>query len=177
MRSLWLTVAACALAAAAGDAPFAGDWIGSLDINGSPLRIAFHLKHDGGRWTGTFDSLDQGARGIAMDQVEVDGNKLLWKMAAAGIVYEGAFDPATGEISGTLLQGGAKLPLAFKHTEPPAPLVRPQEPKPPFPYVSEAVSYPNPQAEGVRLAGTLTKPKGPGKFPAVLLITGSGPQT
>jgi pimeloyl-ACP methyl ester carboxylesterase len=28
----------------------------------------------------------------------------------------------------------------------------------------------------VRLAGTLTKPKGPGKFPAVLLITGSGPQ-
>jgi pimeloyl-ACP methyl ester carboxylesterase len=66
--------------------------------------------------------------------------------------------------------------LQFKHGAAPAPPLRPQEPKPPFPYSSEAVSYPNPQAEGVRLAGTLTKPNGPGKFPAVLLITGSGAQ-
>jgi pimeloyl-ACP methyl ester carboxylesterase len=176
MKSLLPTLAACALAAAAGDAPFAGDWMGTLDINGKPHRIALHLKHDDGRWSGNFDSLDQGARGIGMDQVEVDGNKLVWKMAAAGIVYEGAFDPASGAISGTLLQGGGKLPLQFKHAAPPPPLLRPQEPKAPFPYVSEAVSYPNPQAEGVRLAGTLTRPKGPGKFPAVLLITGSGAQ-
>jgi pimeloyl-ACP methyl ester carboxylesterase len=176
MKSLLLTLAACALVAAAGDAPFAGDWMGSLDINGKPLRIALHLKHDDGRWSGTFDSPDQGASGIPMDQVEVDGNKLVWKMVAAGIVYEGSVDTATGAISGTLLQGGGKLPLQFKHAAPPRPLLRPQEPKPPFPYVSEAVSYPNPQADGVRLAGTLTRPKGPGKFPAVLLITGSGAQ-
>jgi fermentation-respiration switch protein FrsA (DUF1100 family) len=89
MKSLLLTLAACALAAAAGDAPFAGDWMGTLDINGEPLRIALHLKLDAGRWSGTFDSLDQGARDLVMDQVEVDGNKLVWKMAAAGIVYEG----------------------------------------------------------------------------------------
>jgi uncharacterized protein len=176
MKSLLLTLAACVLAEAAGDAPFAGDWMGSLDINGRALRIALHLKHDDGRWTGTFDSPDQGASGLVMDQVEVNGDKLVWKMAAAGIVYEGALDTGSGAISGTLLQGGAKLPLQFKHAAPAAPLPRPQEPKPPYPYVSENVSYPNPQAEGVRLAGTLTKPKGPGKFPAVLLITGSGAQ-
>jgi pimeloyl-ACP methyl ester carboxylesterase len=176
MKTLLLTLAACALARAAGDAPFAGDWMGSLDVNGKSVRIALHLKQDGGRWSGTFDSPDQGALGLAMDHVEMDGNKLVWKMGAAGIVYEGVFDPASGAISGTFSQGGGKLPLQFKHVAAPAPLVRPQEPKPPFPYVSEAVSYPNPQAEGVRLSGTLTKPKGPGKFPAVLLITGSGPQ-
>ena len=176
MRSLRLIFAACALAVAAGDAPFAGDWMGSLDTNGKTLRIALHLKHEAARWSGTFDSLDQGASGIPMDRVEVDGNKLVWKMAAAGIVYEGAFDPASGAISGTFSQGGGKFPLQFKHAAPPAPPLRPQEPKPPFPYVSEAVGYPNPQAEGVRLAGTLTKPKGPGKFPAVLMITGSGAQ-
>jgi uncharacterized protein len=176
MKSLILTLAACALVRAAGDTPFAGDWMGSLDVNGNPLRIALHLKHNDGRWSGTFDSPDQNASGIPMDQVEVDGNKLVWKMAGAGIVYEGAFDPATGAISGTLSQGGGKLPLQFKHAAAPPVLTRPQEPKPPFPYVSEAVSYPNPQAEGVRLAGTLIRPKGPGKFPAVLLITGSGPQ-
>ena len=176
MKSLLLTLAACALVAAAGDAPFAGDWMGSLDINGRTLRIAMHLKHEAARWSGTFDSPDQGATGLPMSQVDVDGNKLVWKMVAAGIVYEGAFDPASGAISGTFSQGGGNFPMQFKHAAPPAPPLRPQEPRPPFPYSSEAVSYPNPQAEGVRLAGTLTKPKGPGKFPAVLLITGSGAQ-
>jgi pimeloyl-ACP methyl ester carboxylesterase len=176
MRSLRLIFAACALAAAAGDAPIAGDWMGSLEVNGKTLRIALHLKLEAAHWSGTFDSPDQGATGIPMSQVDVDGNKLVWKMAAAGIVYEGAFDPASGAISGTFSQGGSKFPMQFKHGAAPAPPLRPQEPKPPFPYSSEAVSYPNPQAEGVRLAGTLTKPKGPGKFPAVLLITGSGAQ-
>ena len=52
---------------------------------------------------------------------------------------------------------------------------RPQTPKPPFPYRSEEVTYEN-KAGGVKLAGTLTLPPGQGPFPAVLLITGSGPQ-
>ena len=124
MKTLLLTLAACALARAAGDAPFAGDWMGSLDVNGKSVRIALHLKQDGGRWSGTFDSPDQGALGLAMDHVEMDGNKLVWKMGAAGIVYEGVFDPASGAISGTFSQGGGKLPLQFKHVAAPAPLVR-----------------------------------------------------
>jgi pimeloyl-ACP methyl ester carboxylesterase len=50
-----------------------------------------------------------------------------------------------------------------------------QNPQPPFPYKSVEVSYQN-AAGGVKLAGTLTLPEGPGRFPAVILITGSGPQ-
>lgn len=53
---------------------------------------------------------------------------------------------------------------------------RPQEPKPPFPYSSEDVSYSNPNAAGVELAGTLTKPNTSSPVPAVLLISGAGPQ-
>ncbi len=53
---------------------------------------------------------------------------------------------------------------------------RPQEPRPPFPYIEEEVNYPNPDAPGVHLAGTLTRPSTGGPFPAVLLITGPGPQ-
>jgi pimeloyl-ACP methyl ester carboxylesterase len=53
--------------------------------------------------------------------------------------------------------------------------VRPQTPQPPFPYVSREVTYTN-DADGTRLAGTLTVPEGAGPFPAALLITGSGPQ-
>jgi pimeloyl-ACP methyl ester carboxylesterase len=51
---------------------------------------------------------------------------------------------------------------------------RPQEPRPPFPYRSVEVRYPNPAAPGVTLAATLTVPAGQGKFPATLLVGGSG---
>jgi fermentation-respiration switch protein FrsA (DUF1100 family) len=50
---------------------------------------------------------------------------------------------------------------------------RPQLPKPPFPYLEEAVSYSNGE---VTLAGTLTLPPGAGPFPALLLVSGSGAQ-
>jgi pimeloyl-ACP methyl ester carboxylesterase len=49
------------------------------------------------------------------------------------------------------------------------------DPTPPFPYRTENVSYRNAQA-GITLAGTLTMPAGTGPFPAVALISGSGPQ-
>ncbi len=54
-------------------------------------------------------------------------------------------------------------------------LPRPQTPKPPFPYAQREVLYKNP-ADGSTIGGTLTAPKKAGKHPAVLLITGSGPQ-
>jgi pimeloyl-ACP methyl ester carboxylesterase len=52
---------------------------------------------------------------------------------------------------------------------------RPQEPKTPYPYLSEEVKFQNVGAN-LTLAGTLTLPKGKGPFPAVILISGSGPQ-
>ncbi len=52
---------------------------------------------------------------------------------------------------------------------------RPQTPKPPFPYEVKDVLYDNPTDKS-KLGGTLTLPKGPGLFPAALLITGSGTQ-
>jgi uncharacterized protein len=52
-------------------------------------------------------------------------------------------------------------------------LNRPQEPKPPFSYYEEDVSYQN-EKSGFTLAGTLTFPKSEGLFPCVVLISGSG---
>ena len=54
-------------------------------------------------------------------------------------------------------------------------LLRPQTPKPPFPYKALELKYPNKTA-GIDLAGTLTLPEGQGPFPAVILISGSGAQ-
>lgn len=51
-----------------------------------------------------------------------------------------------------------------------------QEPRPPYPYDEVSVRVPNRPA-GITLAGTLTRPRGAGPFPAVLIITGSGMQS
>jgi hypothetical protein len=51
---------------------------------------------------------------------------------------------------------------------------RPQTPLPPFDYHVEEVVFVNAEA-GVRLAGTLTIPRGDGPFPAAVLISGAGP--
>jgi pimeloyl-ACP methyl ester carboxylesterase len=50
----------------------------------------------------------------------------------------------------------------------------PQEPKPPFPYLQEYITFENPAAR-IKLAGTLTLPAREGNFPAVILISGGGP--
>ncbi|WP_341840608.1 alpha/beta hydrolase [Chitinophaga caseinilytica] len=52
---------------------------------------------------------------------------------------------------------------------------RPQEPKPKYPYHVENVYFPN-RKDSLSLAGTFTRPFEPGKYPAVILISGSGPQ-
>lgn len=55
-----------------------------------------------------------------------------------------------------------------------ADLSRPQEPKGPFPYLIEEVSYRN-EIANTTLSGTLTLPSSKGPFPVLLLIQGSGP--
>jgi fermentation-respiration switch protein FrsA (DUF1100 family) len=74
------------------------------------------------------------------------------------------------------------LPLALARGEIAKPR-RPQEPARPFPYTEQEVSISVPAAplaarntDHITLAGTLTLPPGDGPFPAVLMITGSGPQ-
>ncbi|WP_164905155.1 alpha/beta fold hydrolase [Aequorivita ciconiae] len=52
---------------------------------------------------------------------------------------------------------------------------RPQTPEPPFNYKVENVSFFNIK-DSVTLAGTFTYPESGSNFPAVILITGSGPQ-
>ena len=52
---------------------------------------------------------------------------------------------------------------------------RPQEPSKPYPYYIEEVIFENKIDKNV-LAGTLSLPSKEGKFPVVILITGSGPE-
>src|SRR5687768_5989632 len=78
-------------------------------------------------------------------------------------------------MTGRWKQAGGNLPLTFRRVDKAPELVRPQQPKPPFPYEVHEVAVEN-QAAKIKLTGSLTVPRGKGPFPAVLLWSGSGPQ-
>src|SRR5580700_5755729 len=112
--------------------------------------------------------------GIPISKVTENGQTLAIEIKAVGATYDAQWSADGSEISGTFRQRGKDLPLAF-HRGPTAELIRPQNPKKPYPYDEEDVVYDNPKS-GNKLAGTLTLPRSPGPHPAVLMITGSGPQ-
>ncbi|HZS10056.1 MAG TPA: alpha/beta hydrolase [Blastocatellia bacterium] len=180
-RFLMVAVAAFVIigGAPAQEKGIKGDWAGVLDVGSLKLNLILHITQESeGALRGTMDSPDQGANGLKIDTIALQGQTLQFEMKQIGASYEGKLNAEATEISGQFTQGGATLPLTFKRSAAgavPAPK-RPQEPKPPYPYNEEEVSYENKAAAGVKLAGTLTLPRSPGPFPVVLLITGSGPQ-
>lgn len=159
---------------AAAQAPsLVGRWMGTLDVGPQKLRIALNVTaNPAGALSATMDSLDQGAMGIPVGSISVTGDKVEFAIPAIGGSYEGTITGAR-RIVGKWSQGGASLPLNFEPAGAVRPPRRPQEPQPPFPYRSEDVTVVN---GVVRLAGTFTWPPTGGPFPAVLLVTGSGPQ-
>ncbi len=154
-----------------------GTWLGTLNPGAITLRVAFHITANDKGYGATMDSLDQGAKGLPVAGVMRDGTQLTMTMPMMGAKFEGTIAEDGNSIRGTFTQGGASLPLTLQRVKDTAALEtpHPQEPKPPFPYKSEDVTYENKTA-GITLAGTLTIPQGKGPFPAALLITGSGPQ-
>jgi len=154
-----------------------GTWMGTLDLGVARLRVVFHITNTEDGLVATMDSPDQNAKDIPTTSCTRDGTNL--KIEARNITgsYAGKISPDLQSIDGTFTQMDAPHPLLLKRAKDKAELEirRPQLPTKPYPYREQEVSYDN-QAQNVTLAATFTIPQGAGPFPAVLLITGSGPQ-
>ncbi|MCB9234503.1 MAG: alpha/beta fold hydrolase [Bacteroidia bacterium] len=152
-----------------------GAWAGKLEIQGMKLPIVFHISADGPGYKSTMDSPSQGAKGIAVEKTEFKAPTLTILMPKSGIAFAGDLN-AEGKIVGEFKQSGLVLPLELSKSEGEyvAP-TKPQEPKRPLPYREEEVTFEN-KTDHLTLAGTLTLPEKGKKFPAIILITGSGPQ-
>jgi len=153
-----------------------GEWNGALHVQGMQLRLVFHISKTDTAFNATMDSPDQGAKDIPMSKVTFENHLLTIEMSAAGIKYTGKPDSTGVVVVGTFQQGGQSFPLNLSRKSiEKVELKRPQDPQKPYPYYSEEITFKN-QKENITLAGTLTLPSKDGKFPVVVLITGSGPQ-
>jgi hypothetical protein len=158
----------------AAPANIAGKWLGTLKSNGMELRVAFEITEakEGG-YTAVIHSIDQGVMNVPLGAVTLNGDILRLELKSI-FVYEGSLQTDGNTIDGNWIQGDT-TPFVIKRVDKLPDLTRPQDPKKPYPYIEEEVTYEN-RKVGVTLAGTLTIPSGTGPFPAVVLLTGSGPQ-
>lgn len=154
---------------------FEGVWSGVLEVGEQRLRTVFRLSRKAdGAWTATIDSPDQGAQGIPVSSVQIEGKQITLKSELVQGEFVGTLSEDGKRLEGIWKQGGGEFKLTLTRGEPPA-RKRPQEPKPPFPYKTEEVRVPNRKAK-IELAGTLTIPNGKPPFPAIVFFTGSGAQ-
>jgi len=156
-------------------------WSGELSVLFQKLPLQFRVYRDAdGNEQIRMDSLAQKAGGFLTIRT-TEGNRWSLQVPQVAGKFEGELAPDGNSVSGKWSQGGPQLELTLKRSElaaAPAPLKRPQTPRPPFPYEVTEVSFASVEA-GVRLAGTMTVPRTPapaGGFPAAVLISGSGPQ-
>ncbi|MFV2006226.1 MAG: alpha/beta fold hydrolase [Longimicrobiales bacterium] len=162
---------------ASAQQPPVGTWTGVLE--GVALQMIFHFAEaSSGGFEGTMDVPAQGASGVPLGSVvfESGGLSFLIPSAPGGAGYEGIWSDDEQMFRGTFSQSGQSftLNLSLRDSEDTGP-ARPQTPEGPFPYEAVDVRFSNTTA-GIELAGTLSVPAGDGPYPAVVTITGSGPQ-
>lgn len=158
--------------------PVAGAWEGIIKVQALiPLRLQFVITADAdGKLGGTMRSPDQSNAAIKLGAVTATDGKLDIRVPANGGRFIGTVSPDGKTAKGDWKQSGQSFPMVLKWSQKLSVQNRPQIPKPPFPYRSEEVIFSNPAGGGHILAGTLTLPTGSGRFPAVVLVSGSGPQ-
>ena len=137
------------------------------------MRIAFDIQKSEEGYSANMQSLDQSAEMAPATLVKLENDELLIEISNIGFVYKGKVIESKG-IEGTFTQAGQTFKLDLSQNE----IIerdRPQEPKPPYPYKVEEITFSNKSAD-IKLAGTLTLPESLGTCASVILISGSGPQ-
>lgn len=160
----------------AQDNNLVGSWSGKLKLpSGIQLTVVFNINYSDGKYSSTLDSPDQGVKSIPCGEVKVENDSIKIDVPVVVGGYKGKINQESKTISGIWTQAGSSFELDLEYSKEFVGPKRPQEPKPPFPYNSEDVRFFN-EKDSLNLAGTLTYPKEGEKFPAVVLISGSGAQ-
>lgn len=153
-------------------APPDGRWDGAILVLGTELGISVAFTTVRDTLGATMDIPQQGAKDFPLVQVRWEAPRVHFELQGGpGLAtFDGTL--AGDSITGTFAQAGVTGTFRLRRAADSAgPAPGPDAPPPP--YREEEVTF---TSGDVTLAGTLTLPEGPGRHPAVVLITGSGPQ-
>lgn len=153
-----------------------GDWNGEAKRGEKLITFVFKIEKENSKYSSAMSVPTFRVSGIKPSTTTFIDGKLIIDGSNVGMRYEGVFKKERQQFEGTYKEGGIELVLNLKRgTVKVTASKRPQEPVKPYPYYEEEVAFENTEAK-IELAGTLTLPTKNGKFPVVILISGSGPQ-
>ena len=160
-----------------GEENIEGIWQGTLIFPGAiELRVIFTIsKLPDGSLRATMMRPEQRDEKIPVTKIVVEDNHLLLEVASISGSFDGLISSDGSVIQGKWKNPGWSHSLELRRVKEIPKLSRPQDPTPPYPYDEENVAYINEEAQ-CKIAGTLTLPREERPCPAVLLISGSGPQ-
>jgi pimeloyl-ACP methyl ester carboxylesterase len=155
-----------------------GTWRAVLERDTTKLRLILHVRTTARGTGATLDSPDIGALGLAVQQFDRIGDTVSFRVPDAQVEYRSTLNYAKRTLHGQWSRNGLPtVQLAFTRDAITAGArTLTQEPIVAKGYRAEEVSFVNPSDVTVKLAGTLTIPDGRGPFPAVVLLSGSGPE-
>lgn len=118
----------------------------------------------------------QTTRPIPVSSWSLEGNHLTLECKSIGLKMNLTRHDST--FSGYWKQSIIKENITFFPTDTLYQLRRPQTPQPPYRFDEETVTveYTDSQGNSVHLEGTLSYPKGGGRYPCLVLVSGSGQQ-
>lgn len=152
-----------------------GIWQGTMQTKIGSLEVFFSVESKAGNgYIAKADIPAQQVRNMPVTTVRFAAPDLVLDLSSFGIVFEGKVNPDFSSITGQFKIGEESMTLVLHRSAGVPQMRRPQDPQKPYPYEEIEVRVPNAQA-GISLGGTLTIPSGAGPFPAVVLISGSGP--
>jgi serine-type D-Ala-D-Ala carboxypeptidase/endopeptidase len=110
-RWLYVPMLVAAAAGAQTTTRLDGVWLGTIEAGGAKLRIQVHVTTDAaGKLSCSLDSLDQGATGLACDNVRLDGNRFSFEVPVVHGRWTGTLTESGDRLNGTWSQG-MDLPL------------------------------------------------------------------
>lgn len=172
LRSLVCAAVLGACAHATAEEPdISGYWLATIERQARELRLLVHVPQAGAADQPSVTSIDRDNEPRPLTRASVEAGEVVFE--GATLEFQGRLVSETS-IAGAIRTGGGEIPVTFARVAEPPRLHRPQEPTGQLPYLTEEVAVDAPGS--VRLAGTLTRPRGAGPFGAVLLVSGSGPQ-
>jgi pimeloyl-ACP methyl ester carboxylesterase len=153
-----------------------GYWEGVIATSGVEIGISVTFTEGEDGLTGIIDIPEQGALGLPLDNVSMDGDQIHFEIGVVGANFDGA---VTAEnIAGDFDQGAATGTFEISAAEPPGePPGEPPEEEATdvivdLPYSVEEVTW---EIDDTKVDATLTIPEGDGPFTAIILVAGSGP--
>ena len=136
------------------------------------LALCIHLTDSAAELYSPMQSADP----IPVSNWSLEGNNLSLECKSIGLKMNLTRRDST--FVGYWKQAFLKENITFYPTDTLFQLRRPQTPQPPYRFDEETVTadYTDSQGNSVHLEGTLTYPKGGGRYPTLVLVSGSGQQ-